>query len=116
MAADYPGPGPLGATDPTRWRLDSSDAGRHCWSYEGGSSVPLASKPANRPQSTEDKHWLGLPAVRLRPHDRLTRQGIPDLEDPEGDPLKAARNGYRFWQQLQAPDGHWAGEYGAPPS
>lgn len=26
--------GPLGSTDITRWRLDSTDHGRHVWSYQ----------------------------------------------------------------------------------
>lgn len=30
------------------------------------------------------------------------------------DPLAAARQGFRFFQQLQTADGHWAGEYGGP--
>lgn len=38
----------------------------------------------------------------------------PDLEDPAGDPFKAAQNGFEFYKQLQSADGHWAGEYGGP--
>jgi lanosterol synthase len=29
-------------------------------------------------------------------------------------PLDAARNGYRFYKQLQTADGHFPGEYGGP--
>lgn len=41
-------------------------------------------------------------------------KGAPELEDPTGDPYKAARNGYEFFKLLQSGDGHWAGEYGGP--
>lgn len=93
--------GPLGATDPSRWRLDSSDAGRHNWAYQGGSTtVPLASLPINRDQTPEDRYWLGLPT------------GAPTLPNADDDPGVAARNGYEFWKLIQSSDGHWAGEYG----
>ena len=29
-------------------------------------------------------------------------------------PYEAALNGYKFYQNLQSEDGHWAGEYGGP--
>nr|UPX76572.1 putative oxidosequalene clavarinone cyclase 804 [Hypholoma fasciculare] len=38
---------------------------------------------------------------------------MPDLP-PAKDPLDAARNGYKFYKELQSHDGHWAGEYGGP--
>lgn len=38
---------------------------------------------------------------------------MPDLP-PAKDPLDAARNGYKFYKNLQSHDGHWAGEYGGP--
>ena len=31
--------GPLGHTDLTRWRLDSTDHGRHVWSYQPSSEA-----------------------------------------------------------------------------
>ena len=43
-----------------------------------------------------------------------TAQNAPVLEDPRGDPFKAAQNGYEFLKQLQSPDGHWSAEYGGP--
>lgn len=33
---------------------------------------------------------------------------------PAKDPLSAARKGFKFLKALQAPDGHWVGEYGGP--
>ena len=38
---------------------------------------------------------------------------MPSLP-PAKDPLSAARNGFKFYKALQAPDGHWTGEYGGP--
>ena len=71
IPADYPSAGPLGATDPLLWRLDSSDSGRHVWHYlgeEGGraelnGSSPFAGPSKARDQNAEEKHWLGLPTV-----------------------------------------------------
>jgi lanosterol synthase len=39
------------------------------------------------------------------------RQNLPDLPKAT-TPLEAARNGYEFYKNLQAEDGHWPGEYG----
>ncbi|KAK9893549.1 terpene synthase [Cystobasidium minutum MCA 4210] len=103
--------GPFGHTDLTRWRLDSTDHGRHIWSYQPrededdrlGAPNPLTLQQEQRDyQTNEEKYWLGLPT------------DTPVLEDPHGDPFKAAKNGYEFMKQLQSPDGHWAGEYGGP--
>ncbi|GAA98168.1 uncharacterized protein L969DRAFT_93224 [Mixia osmundae IAM 14324] len=105
----YPGPGPLGATDPLRWRLNASDEGRHNWFYLrsdkdtlGGGRNELETPATDRPQSCEDKFWLGLAT------------DLPTLESADGNPYKAAQNGFEFYKHLQSPDGHWAGEYGGP--
>lgn len=44
-------------TDPARWRLNS-DAGDHHWLYV------TPEEAERRPQSTAEKHFLGLPTVR----------------------------------------------------
>jgi lanosterol synthase len=51
-------------------------------------------------QTAIDKYWLGT----LK--DTTVRRS--------STPLEAARNGLRFYQQLQTADGHFAGEYGGP--
>ncbi|KAL8277972.1 hypothetical protein RQP46_009604 [Phenoliferia psychrophenolica] len=109
-----PGPGPLGATDPSRWRLDSADAGRHVWHYARDADDPDATafeplwgddprRVREQEQSVEAKHALGLPIPVV--------QG---LSDPAGDPWQAAKKGFEFYKRLQSPDGHWSGEYGGP--
>ncbi|SCV74978.1 BQ2448_8007 [Microbotryum intermedium] len=111
---ERPPAGPLGGTDPTRWRLDSSHD-RHVWHYDrpqhAGSSTAYETVWGPRPaellaaeQNDETKYWLGLdlPAPE------------PPLERPDGNPYKAAQNGFEFYKRLQASDGHWSGEYGGP--
>ena len=44
----------------------------------------------------------------------ISSQGLPPLPLANGDPMVAARRGYEFYKQLQAPDGHWSGEYSGP--
>lgn len=58
---DYPPPGPLGATDPTAWRLDTSDEGRVKWTYRPSED---ATAKQQDPQTDEAKYWLGLDLVR----------------------------------------------------
>lgn len=105
---------PLGTTDRSRWRLDSGDSGRHVWHY-----VRLAGEDGSVPayedvwgedergvkergeQTDEEKYWLGS---------RLESDGQDDVSP--ATPMDAARRGYEFYQRLQAPDGHWSGEYG----
>ena len=43
----------------------------------------------------------------------ITSQDVPHFPAAK-TPLEAATNCYRFYKQLQTPDGHWAGEYGGP--
>lgn len=105
--------GPLGHTDLARWRLDSTDHGRHVWSYQPsseaekqaglGAANPLILPEAARDyQTNEEKYWLGL------------ETDTPSLKHHGGDPFQAAKNGYDFFKQIQSPDGHWSGEYGGP--
>lgn len=108
---------PLGATDLSQWRLDSGDAGRHVWHYvrapgEAGSRLGYEEVwgadergVKDRQQTEEEKYWLGLP--------------LPQVEvstAPSTTPLAAARRGYEFYKRIQAPDGHWSGEYGGTPA
>lgn len=104
-----PPPGPLGATDPSRWRLDSSND-RHLWFYDrvpgstayeqvwGQDSAEFRAQE----QNDETKYWTGLP---LPPSET-------NLVDPQGNPYESARKGYEFYKRIQSSDGHWSGEYG----
>ncbi|KDQ13559.1 hypothetical protein BOTBODRAFT_160506 [Botryobasidium botryosum FD-172 SS1] len=83
-------------TDYAKWRLEVSDGGRHIWHY-----LCTDEEYERWPQNTVDKYWLGLPT------------NLPDLP-PAEDALSAARNGFRFYRNLQSDDGHWAGEFGGP--
>lgn len=73
IPANYPAAGPLGTpTDPSLWRLDSSDSGRHVWHYLGENTGPSDltglspfEKGKARAQNVEEKHWLGLETVHL---------------------------------------------------
>ncbi|KAJ7747290.1 terpene synthase [Mycena metata] len=87
-------------TDHSRWRLKLGPGGSHSWVY-------LASDEecANWPQSDIDRYWLGIPLA--------SRRDLPALSTPS-NALDAARNGFAFLRNLQAPDGHFAGEYGGP--
>ncbi|KIO26519.1 hypothetical protein M407DRAFT_234983 [Tulasnella calospora MUT 4182] len=82
-------------TDFSRWRLRYSDAGDQTWHYLS----PEESK--KDPQPTVDKYWLG------------TLKDMKKLP-PAKDAISAARNGFEFYKHLQAPTGHWPGEYGGP--
>ncbi|KAF9894788.1 hypothetical protein FE257_004409 [Aspergillus nanangensis] len=81
-------------TEPTRWRLDVN-SGVHHWRYLNEADA------AHRPQSAAEKYFLGLPT------------GLPSLPNPQNF-HEAARNGFRFYQQLQLEDGHWGCGYGGP--
>ncbi|KAF9073529.1 terpenoid cyclases/protein prenyltransferase alpha-alpha toroid [Rhodocollybia butyracea] len=83
-------------TDYSRWRLLSSENGRHTWHY-----LKSDKEVEEWPQNTVDKFWLGLPT------------NLPELS-PAKDAFEAAKNGYTFYKNLQADDGHWPGEYGGP--
>ncbi|KAE9408701.1 terpene synthase [Gymnopus androsaceus JB14] len=83
-------------TDYSRWRLLSSENGRHTWHY-----LKSDKEVEEWPQNTVDKFWLGLPT------------DLPKLS-PAKNAFEAAKNGYSFYKNLQAQDGHWPGEYGGP--
>ncbi|GAA5907380.1 lanosterol synthase ERG7 [Sporobolomyces salmoneus] len=110
VPSNYPPPGPLGQTDPTLWRLSSSDHGRHVWHYASPSSGhetvwgkdDQGAKEANE-QTDETKYWLGLDL-----------EDEKQLNDPKGNPFESAKNGFEFYKRLQSKDGHWSGEYGGP--
>lgn len=108
--------GPLGHSDLTKWRLDSTDGGRHVWHYvrdeEGRAGSVIApheevwglddKNVRGRDQTEEDKFWLGIDIG----------DGPGTAEEPASTPLEAARRGFEFYQRIQSEDGHWAGEYG----
>lgn len=89
-ATPRPPAGPLGQTDPTRWRLDTSDNGRHVWHYlREGDSLGYeelwgedTAGVKTREQTVETKYELGLP---LPP--------VSGLVSPDGNPYKAASKG-----------------------
>lgn len=113
---ERPPAGPLGATDPTRWRLDSSQD-RHVWHYDrpqqaSGNNTAYETVWGPRPteqlaaeQNDETKYWLGLDVPAPQ----------PPLQQPQGNPYKAAQNGFEFYKRLQASDGHWSGEVSCTP-
>ncbi|GAA5894217.1 hypothetical protein JCM6882_007604 [Rhodosporidiobolus microsporus] len=116
VPSSYPGPGPLGQTDPTRWRLSAAtDDGRHIWHYARDASSPAATAYEtlwgpddeglrDKEQNDETRYWLGL--------------DLPAKDDvhagPAENPFEAAKKGYEFYKRIQSADGHWAGEYGGP--
>nr|ODN91514.1 lanosterol synthase [Cryptococcus depauperatus CBS 7855] len=85
-------------TDLTAWRLVVSENshGQQKWVY--------LRSPEERdrwPQTNVEKYWLGLDV------------DVPQLK-PATTPLEAARNGFKFYKQIQSPDGHFSTEYGGP--
>ncbi|CAG8514322.1 9242_t:CDS:2 [Diversispora eburnea] len=72
-------------TNLENWRLKVEN-GRQTWHY-----LEHEDEIKNWPQSIIEKYWLDLPFVR-----------------------KAAKNGFKFYKQLQTEDGHWAGDCGGP--
>lgn len=83
-------------TDYSRWRLLVNDLGRHTWHY-----LKSDEECEQWPQTSCDKFWLGMPL------------NLPELPAAK-TPMDAARNGFLFYKNLQACDGHWPGEYGGP--
>ncbi|GAA5981225.1 hypothetical protein JCM11641_005617 [Rhodosporidiobolus odoratus] len=116
IPSSYPPPGPLGATDPTRWRLSSAtDGGRHVWHYNRDSDAPGAQPYEQlwghdheglrqKEQNDETAYWLGL---------ELPFKDATD-PSPAKTPFDSAKKGYEFYKRLQSADGHWSGEYGGP--
>ncbi|GAA5852349.1 hypothetical protein JCM8547_006750 [Rhodosporidiobolus lusitaniae] len=111
----YSPAGPLGQTDPSRWRLSSAtDGGRHVWHYARPSSSSSQQYEQlwgnddeglrDKEQNDETAYWLGL--------ELPFKDGV-DPTPAEG-PFEAAKKGYEFYKRIQSGDGHWAGEYGGP--
>ncbi|KAI8460215.1 hypothetical protein BY996DRAFT_6409558 [Phakopsora pachyrhizi] len=80
----------LGLTDLTRWHLDSSAEGQVIWTYNSSPGRELGE------QTFEAKYWLS------------SHPKGPALPDPQGNPLKAALNGFEFYKKLHSPDRHWS--------
>jgi lanosterol synthase len=111
-------PSPLGVkfaetfrTDPAGWRLKVSEDshGQHKWVY-----LRTAAERKAWPQRVVDKYSMGLPTVsseHVCDTSKLTTKGLPEQPAPK-KPMDAARNGLRFYRELQSEDGHWATEYG----
>ncbi|KAJ7072130.1 terpenoid cyclases/protein prenyltransferase alpha-alpha toroid [Mycena amicta] len=98
-------------TDLTRWRLKLGRGGSHAWEYAS------QEESLQHPQNDIERYWLGIPLVGARKTRRRAEydllQNLPPLPLPS-NALAAARNGYVFLRRLQAPDGHFPGEYGGP--
>ncbi|KAF7361692.1 Terpene cyclase/mutase family member [Mycena venus] len=84
------------STDHSRWRLKFGPGGSHVWQY-----LTSDEECAKWPQTDIDRYWLGFSL------------NLPPLPAP-GNALDAARNGYTFLRNLQAPDGHFACGCGGP--
>ncbi|WVQ96729.1 hypothetical protein IAU59_003836 [Kwoniella sp. CBS 9459] len=85
-------------TDLTAWRLKVGEDshGQHKWVY-----LRNEKQREEWPQNNTEKYWLGLEVT------------VP--EQPKAKtPYEAAKNGYRFYRELQSEDGHFATEYGGP--
>ncbi|KAG8516570.1 Lanosterol synthase [Galemys pyrenaicus] len=104
------------ATDLRRWRLRSEE-GRQTWTY-----FPDGQDPG-REQTALESHCLGLDTVGAgREPGTLPSDPLPlppqsghfkDLPQAH-TAWEAAHNGMTFYKELQAEDGHWAGDYGGP--
>ena len=101
-------------TDYSRWRLRVCDGGRQTWHYLESDEEAQA-----WPQNIIDKYWLGLDTVWIvlfiltsQSYSYLT-QNFPELPPPK-NAFEAARNGFEFFRNLQAHDGHWPGEDAGP--
>ena len=100
-------------TDYSRWRLRVCDGGRQTWHY-----LETDEEAQAWPQTIIDKYWLGLDTVSrsvfgLTIFIHTPEQNLPELPTPK-NAFEAARNGFAFFRNLQAHDGHWPGEDGGP--
>uniref|UniRef100_A0A8C7GE15 Terpene cyclase/mutase family member n=1 Tax=Oncorhynchus kisutch TaxID=8019 RepID=A0A8C7GE15_ONCKI len=84
------------ATDLTRWRLSNTE-GRQTWRYVEDQDT------SDREQTMLEAHSLGLDTSKFIP-------GSPSAHTA----VESALKGMAFYSQLQAEDGHWAGDYGGP--
>uniref|UniRef100_A0A3Q3D0B8 Terpene cyclase/mutase family member n=1 Tax=Haplochromis burtoni TaxID=8153 RepID=A0A3Q3D0B8_HAPBU len=84
------------ATDLSRWRLTNVE-GRQTWRYLEDQET------TDREQSMLEAHSLGLDTSKFV------------FDSPAAHTaVDAAVKGMHFYSQLQAEDGHWAGDYGGP--
>uniref|UniRef100_A0AAQ4PZ61 Terpene cyclase/mutase family member n=1 Tax=Gasterosteus aculeatus aculeatus TaxID=481459 RepID=A0AAQ4PZ61_GASAC len=84
------------ATDLSRWRLSNVE-GRQAWCYVEGQNTP------DRAQTMLEAHSLGLDTSIFVSGSEAAHTAVD-----------AALKGMFFYSQLQAEDGHWAGDYGGP--
>ncbi|KAL3970257.1 acylglycerol lipase [Sarotherodon galilaeus] len=84
------------ATDLSRWRLTNVE-GRQTWRYLEDQEI------ADRDQSMLEAHSLGLDTSKFVSDSSAAHSAVD-----------AALKGMHFYSQLQAEDGHWAGDYGGP--
>ncbi|CAG8567729.1 4222_t:CDS:10 [Diversispora eburnea] len=82
-------------TDLLKWRLKAKN-GRQTWHY-----LDDEDEIKNWPQSAIDKYSLGLPFK--------TKEFIKPTKA-----LEAAKNGFKFYKQLQTEGGHWTADCGGP--
>lgn len=82
------------ATDLSKWRLRGEN-GQQVWVYSDSHS---------QPQSIMEKYLLGLD-ISVE---------IPNYPSKPNSAQEAAERGMKFYSLLQAPDGHWPGDYGGP--
>ncbi|WWC70811.1 uncharacterized protein I206_104763 [Kwoniella pini CBS 10737] len=85
-------------TDLTGWRLKVGEDshGQQKWVY-----LRDEQQRKEWPQNVTEKYWIGL---------RTESPELPKVNTP----LESARNGFRFYKQLQSHDGHFSTEYGGP--
>uniref|UniRef100_A0A669C423 Terpene cyclase/mutase family member n=1 Tax=Oreochromis niloticus TaxID=8128 RepID=A0A669C423_ORENI len=86
----------LPATDLSRWRLTNVE-GRQTWRYLEDQEI------SDREQSMLEAHSLGLDTSKFVSDSSAAHSAVD-----------AALKGMHFYSQLQAEDGHWAGDYGGP--
>uniref|UniRef100_A0A3P9CAD0 Terpene cyclase/mutase family member n=2 Tax=Haplochromini TaxID=319058 RepID=A0A3P9CAD0_9CICH len=84
------------ATDLSRWRLTNVE-GRQTWRYLEDQET------ADREQRMLEAHSLGLDTSKFVSDSPAAHTAVD-----------AAVKGMHFYSQLQAEDGHWAGDYGGP--
>uniref|UniRef100_A0A669B8V1 Terpene cyclase/mutase family member n=1 Tax=Oreochromis niloticus TaxID=8128 RepID=A0A669B8V1_ORENI len=84
------------ATDLSRWRLTNVE-GRQTWRYLEDQEI------SDREQSMLEAHSLGLDTSKFVSDSSAAHSAVD-----------AALKGMHFYSQLQAEDGHWAGDYGGP--
>uniref|UniRef100_A0AAR2M387 Terpene cyclase/mutase family member n=1 Tax=Pygocentrus nattereri TaxID=42514 RepID=A0AAR2M387_PYGNA len=84
------------ATELACWRLRNEE-GRQTWSYLEDEDTE------ERKQSLLEAHSVGLDTSEFVPASSAAQTSV-----------EAALKGMDFYSQLQAEDGHWAGDYGGP--